>query len=207
MDWPALFLSLRLASACAVLLALAGLPLTFFLSLSNRRRAAFLETLFSLPLVLPPTVLGFYLLLVLGPLKLAFSFWGLLIASLLSGMPFAFQSFLAGFRAIDRRYLERSWTLGEGNWRTLQRVAIPLAKEGIISGAILAFAHTLGEFGVVLMIGGNIPNVSRTLSIALYDQVESFEYGNANRTALILLVFSLVCMTAVSTLRRKAVRE
>lgn len=207
MDWQALFLSLRLESTCTLLLVLVGLPLSFFLSQSELFWVEFLETFFSLPMVLPPTVLGFYLLLALGKTGLAFTFTGLLIASVLSSMPFAFQSFLAAFRSIEREYLERSWTLGEGQWMTLFRVAIPLAREGIISGAILAFSHTLGEFGVVLMIGGNIPGVSRTLSIALYDQVESFNYADANRTAFVLLSVSIVSMTVVSKLRKTARRS
>ena len=162
------------------------------------------EAFLSIPMVLPPTVLGFYLLLVLGPLHLAFSFYGLLIAAILSSLPFALQSFLAAFRSVDRGYIERSWSLGENNWMTFIRVAVPLAKDGIISGVVLAFAHTLGEFGVVLMIGGNIPGVSRTLAISLYDQVESFNYHDANITASVLLLVSVCAMLLVSSLRTNA---
>ncbi len=204
LEWPALFLSLQLASLTTLLLLLFGLPLTFFLSQSSSRAVLLVEVIFSLPLVLPPTVLGFYLLLLLSSVQLAFTFKGLLIASLIYSLPFALQPFLAAFQAIDPRWLEASWVLGESKVRTFWRVAIPLAKEGILAGAILAFAHALGEFGVVLMIGGNIPQISRTLSVALYDQVEAFDYQQAHRTALVLLSISVVALVGVSWLKRKA---
>ena len=205
MEWSALFLSLKLASISTGLLLVLGLPFTFYLSQKKSSWTGLVEAILSLPLVLPPTVLGFYLLLLLSSVRLAFTFPGMVIASLVYSLPFAAQPFLAAFQSLDPQWFERSWVLGESKWRTFFRVALPLAKEGIISGAILTFAHTLGEFGVVLMIGGNIPHVSRTLSIALYDQVESFDYGSANRTAGFLLAVSFAALMAVSWLRKKAV--
>ncbi|RZA04641.1 MAG: molybdate ABC transporter permease subunit [Proteobacteria bacterium] len=203
MDLQAFALSLKIAGLSTLALAILGLPLAYWLALAKPRGGALLEALFSLPLVLPPTVLGFYLLLVLGPAGLAFTFTGLLIASVISGMPFALQSFLAAFRGVNQAYLENSYTLGEGPVATFWRVALPLGKEGLFTGLILSFAHALGEFGVVLMIGGNIPGVSRTLSLSLYDQVVAFDYAAANRTAGLLLGISVAALVAVSVLRAK----
>lgn len=203
MDWQALFLSLKLAVCSTIILLIIGLPVTFALAKRRHMTVTLLETLFSLPLVLPPTVLGFYLLLLLGPLKLAFSFSGLLIASVISSMPFALQSFMAAFQSVNSSYYENSWTLGESRFMTFIRVALPLAKNGIFAGIILAFAHVLGEFGVVLMIGGNIPGISRTMAIALYGQVEAFDYHSANITALVLVVFSVLALGSVNVLKRK----
>jgi molybdate transport system permease protein len=205
-DGQALALSLKLGAASTAILCAFGLPFTYWLSRKSGAAVVFLEAFFSLPLVLPPTVLGFYLLLALGPLGLAFSFGGLLVASVLSGMPLALQSFLAAFRGVDRKYLENAWLLGEGEAGAFFRVAVPLAKEGLLTGAILAFAHALGEFGVVLMIGGNIPGVSRTFSLTLYDQVVSFDYAAANRTAGLLLACSLLSLGAVAWLKRRGGR-
>jgi len=207
MEWPALFLSLKLASLTTVVLLIVGLPFCFYLSQTKAAWATTVEAALSLPLVLPPTVMGFYLLLLLSSVKLAFSFTGLVLASLVYSLPFAFQPFLTAFQTLDKQWLETSWVLGESRWRTFWRVALPLCKEGIIAGAILTFAHTLGEFGVVLMIGGNIPAVSRTLSISLYDQVESFDYYKANTTALFLLLTSFAALVAVTSLRKKAQRR
>lgn len=203
MDWSAVLLSVKLASLSTIILLVLGLPFTFYLSQKKGALVSVIEAFLSLPLVLPPTVLGFYLLLVLSSFQLAFSFEGLLIASLIYGMPFALQPSLAAFQSLDRGYLENSWILGESYWRTFFRVALPLARNGILSGAIMAFTHALGEFGVVLMIGGNIPNVTRTLSIVLYDQVESFDYAAANRTGLFLLSVSLISLAIVGYLRRR----
>ena len=203
-DGPALYLSLKIAGASTVFLALVGLPFTYWLAGRPRAFTPFLEAFFSLPLVLPPTVLGFYLLLLLAPLGLAFSFPGLVIASVLSGLPLAFQSFLTAFRGVNNKYLENARLLGAGPPATFFRVAVPLAREGLLTGGILAFAHSLGEFGVVLMIGGNIPGVSRTLSLALYDQVAAFDYAAANRTALFLLLCSAASLGLVAYLKARA---
>jgi molybdate transport system permease protein len=200
-DVSALLLSLRIAGTSALLLAALGLPFTYWLARRRGPMVAGVEALLALPLVLPPTVLGFYLLLLLSPLKLAFSFTGLVIASVLSGLPLAGQSFLAGFRGVDKKYVENARLLGAGEAAIFWRVALPLAKESILSGIILSFAHALGEFGVVLMIGGNIPGVSRTLSLALYDEVTAFNYQAANRTAAVLLGFSLLSLAVVAALK------
>lgn len=202
-EWPALILSLKVAAVSSALLALGGLPLTFWLSRQARPGWLLFETLFALPLVVPPTVLGFYLLLLLGPLGLAFSFSGLVIASVIAGIPLALQSFLVAFRGIEKKYFENASLLGAGASGIFFRVALPLAKEGILSGLILSFAHALGEFGVVLMIGGNIPGVSRTLSIALYDEVVGFNFAGANRTAAVLLSFSLASLAGVALLKAR----
>jgi molybdate transport system permease protein len=181
-----------------------GLPLAYVLAQRRGWLSSIIEALISLPLVLPPTVLGFYLLLVLSHVQLAFTFTGLLLASLLYSLPFALQPFLAAFQGIDRDLVEASWTLGESTLATFLRVTIPLALPGIVSGAVLAFAHTLGEFGVVLMIGGNIPGVSRTLSVSIYDSVESLDYVSANRTAVLLLAVSLAALLLTAILRRRS---
>ena len=204
MDWQALALSLKLASLTTAGLFVVALPLAFFLSQRSGRFSSFIESLISLPIVLPPTVIGFYLLLALSRAQLAFSFPGLLIASMLYSLPFAFQPFLSAFQSIDSVYFETSWLLGESKWRTFWRVAIPLALPGIFSGAILAFAHTLGEFGVVLMVGGNIPGATRTLSMSIYDSIEGLDYDSAHKTAALLLVLSLVALMTTTILRKKA---
>lgn len=204
MDLQALYLSLKLASLTTIILLILGLPLAYVLSRQTGWLASVCEALFSLPLVMPPTVLGFYLLLLLSPWHLAFTFSGLLLASVLSSLPFAFQPFLASFQALDLEMLEASWMLGESRLWTFVRVSVPLALPGLVSGAILAFAHTLGEFGVVLMIGGNISGVSRTLSISIYDQVESLDYSAANHTAGFLLAVSLIALCLTSFLRKRA---
>jgi molybdate transport system permease protein len=164
----------------------------------------------ALPLVLPPTVLGFYLLVALGPLTapgrliirllghpLAFSFGGLVVGSVLYSLPFAVQPLVAGFRAIDVALLEVAATLGASPWRAFRTITLPLARPSLVAAAVLTFTHTVGEFGVVLMLGGNIPGATRTLSIALYDQVQDFNYAAANRTAEVLLAFSLVTLIVV----------
>ena len=204
MDWQALALSLKLATLTTFGLFVLALPLAYLISQRPGRLASLIETLLSLPLVLPPTVIGFYLLLLLSRVQLAFSFWGLFIASMLYSLPFAFQPFLAAFQSIDPVYFESSWLLGESKWRTFLRVAIPLARPGIFSGAILAFAHTLGEFGVVLMVGGNIPGQTRTLSMSIYDSIEGLNYEAAHKTAIVLLLFSMSALLATTFLRKKA---
>jgi len=203
MEWESFFLSLQLASVTSLILVVCGVPLTFFLAQKNGPLKTVLEVLCSLPLVLPPTVLGFYLLLVLSPLHLAFTFTGLVVASCLSSLPLAFQAFLAGFETLDKNWIETARTLGATQKRTFFKIAIPLCQESILAGIVLAFAHTLGEFGVVLMIGGNLPGLTRTLSVSLFDQVESADYEAAHRTALVLLTLSFLALLAVSVLRRQ----
>ena len=155
--------------------------------------------------MLPPTVLGFYLLKILAPVGLAFSFTGLLIASVIYSFPYAIQPFLASFRGIDRGLFEVAGTLGARPLDTFFRVVLPLALPGILSGSVLCFAHTLGEFGVVLMIGGNIPGVTRTLSISIYDQIQVLDYESANRTAAFLLFVSVLALLIRHFLEKKKV--
>ena len=167
-------------------------------------------------LLLPPTVLGFYVLVALGsrsPLgrwwesltghTLAFTFEGLVIGSLLYSLPFAVQPFVASFGAVDSKLLGASATLGDSPIQTFRRVVLPLSKAGLVTGFTLSFAHTLGEFGVVLMVGGNIPGVTRTISIDIYDQVQNGQYSSANETALVLLVISFVLLSIVYGLNRR----
>ena len=216
MDWQALGLSVRLAAIVSALLLVIGLPLAYWLTFSRRRWTFLIESIVSLPLVLPPTVLGFYLLLALGsqsPLGqwwqrwtghgLAFTFESLVIASIFYSLPFAVQPIAASFAQVDRALLDASATLGASAPRTFARVVLPLSLEGVIAGVVLSFAHTIGEFGVVLMVGGNLPGVTRTVSIAVYDHVQALEYGKANGTALLLLVFSFVVLMFVYGVRRK----
>ncbi|MSO83496.1 MAG: molybdate ABC transporter permease subunit [Acidobacteria bacterium] len=216
MDWSAIALSIRLATiVCAILLVI-GLPIAYWLTFSRWRWKFLVESVVALPLVLPPTVLGFYVLVSIGsqsPLGrawerwtghgLAFTFEGLVLASILYSLPFAVQPIAAAFSQVDASLIEASSTLGSSRWRTFVRIIIPLSIEGIITGIVLSFAHTLGEFGVVLMVGGNLPGVTRTVSIAIYDQVQAFQYAEANATALLLLVFSFAVLSAVYALIRK----
>lgn len=216
MDWQALGVSVRLAAIVAVILLLIGLPLAHWLTFSRRRWKFLIESIVSLPLVLPPTVLGFYLLLSLGsrsPLGrwwismtghgLAFTFESLVIASVFYSLPFAVQPMATAFALVDPTLHEASATLGASRLRTFVRVTLPLSIEGIVAGLVLSFAHTIGEFGVVLMVGGNLPGVTRTISIAIYDHVQTLEYGQANATALLLLAFSFAVLVLVYGLRRR----
>ena len=209
---------MQLAALTTAILVFAGLPLAYWLAVTHWRLKFMVEALVVLPLILPPTVLGFYILIALGPLSpigrayqaitgksLAFSFEGLLLASILYSLPFAVRPFTAAFAAVDRRLLEVSWCLGESRLRTFFRVTVPLSWAGILTGAILSFAHTLGEFGVVLMVGGNIPGVTRTVSISIYDEVQAVNYGNAAMTSLVLLGSSFLALSVTALINRKAV--
>jgi molybdate transport system permease protein len=206
-DWGAITLSLRLAAATTVILLVVGLPLASWLAFSSRRGRWAVDALVALPLVLPPTVLGFYVLVTLGPRSpigqayeaivgtpIVFSFAGLLVASVLYSFPFAVQPFAAAFAAVDRNLIETAWCLGASRLRTFTRIIVPLARPGIVAGAVLTFAHTVGEFGVVLMVGGNLPGSTRTVSISIYDDVQAFNYARAGRTAALLLAFSFVVL-------------
>jgi molybdate transport system permease protein len=214
MDGQALWLSLRLAACTVLLLAPLGVLLAYPVAFGRFRGRALLEALVGLPLVLPPTVLGFYLLAALGPASpvgalwehltggpLVFSFSGLLLASLLVNLPFLVQPLAASLGAVDRRLLEAAATLGDGPFRAYLRVALPLAWRGLASGAVLAFAHAIGEFGVVLMVGGSLPGRTRTLSIALYDQVQGTDPRAAAPTAALLLGLALAVLGATAWLR------
>jgi len=218
MDLEAIWLSMQLAALTTAILVFAGLPLAYWLAVTHWRLKFMVEALVVLPLILPPTVLGFYILIALGPLSpigrayqaitgksLAFSFEGLLLASILYSLPFAVRPFTAAFAAVDRRLMEVSWCLGESRLRTFFRVTVPLSWAGILTGAILSFAHTLGEFGVVLMVGGNIPGVTRTVSISIYDEVQAVNYSNAAMTSLVLLGSSFLALSVTTLINRKAV--
>ena len=217
MNVGALWLSLRLGLCVSAILLFIGMPIAYWLAFSRWRGKFLLESVVALPLVLPPTVLGFYALLAMGPHGplgrfwlqifghgLAFTFPGLIIASVVYSFPFAVQPLLVSFEHIDRRLLDASRVLGAGRWKTFFRVILPLSLPGIITAAVLSFAHTLGEFGVVLMVGGNIEGVTRTVSIDIYDHVQSFEYAEAGRISLILLLISFSVLALVYGLNRRA---
>jgi molybdate transport system permease protein len=216
MDWEALWLTARLAALVSAILLVVSLPLAHWMTFSRRRWTFLVESVVSLPLVLPPTVLGFYLLVSFGtqsPLgqlwlawtgrTLAFTFEGLVVASLIYSLPFAVQPVAAAFSQVDPTLREASATLGASPLRTFMRIVLPLSKQGVLTGVILSFAHTVGEFGVVLMVGGNLPGVTRTVSISIYDQVQTLQYSEANRTALFLLAFSFTVLLVVHGLRRR----
>src|SRR5438128_8967185 len=192
-----------------------GVPIAYWIVFSPRRWKFVVEAVVALPLVLPPTVLGFYVLVAVGPLSpvgraytrvaghgLAFTFEGLLVASVLYSLPFAVQPFSAEFAAVDRRLLEASWSLGVSRLSTFRRVVLPLSVRGLLTGIVLSFAHTLGEFGVVLMVGGNLPGVTRTVSISIYDAVQALDYQSASQTSLLLLIVSFVILASTYSLQR-----
>lgn len=219
MDWVALALSFELAAIVCAMLTVVSLPIAHWLAFSCRRWTFLVEAVVALPLVLPPTVLGFYVLMALGsrgPIGrlwsawfgrgLAFTFEGLVIASVLYSLPFAVQPMAAAFAQVETSLLEASATLGASELTTFRRVVLPLSIKGVITGAVLSFAHTLGEFGVVLMVGGNIPGVTRTASIAIYDDVQAFDYAAANDTALALLGVAFAILSAVYALNRAPLR-
>ncbi|MBZ5719459.1 MAG: molybdate ABC transporter permease subunit [Acidobacteriia bacterium] len=216
MDWQAFWLTIRLAVLVAAILVVIGLPIAYWITYSRWRWKFLAEAVVALPIVLPPTVLGFYLLVALGPHSplgrwwlqmtghtLAFTFEGLVIGSIVYSLPFAVQPFAASFASVDHRLLSASATLGASRWRTFFRVILPLSVPGLVTGLALSFAHTMGEFGVVLMVGGNIPGVTRTVSIQIYDQVQAFQYAAANQTALLLLAISFVVLSTVYALNRR----
>ncbi|HMK30543.1 MAG TPA: molybdate ABC transporter permease subunit [Terriglobales bacterium] len=216
MDWQAFLLTGRLAVMVSAVLLAIGLPMAYWITFSGWRWKFVVEAVVALPLVLPPTVLGFYLLTAFGNASafgrwwqgitghpLAFTFSGLVVASILYSLPFAVQPFAASFAAVDRGLIAASSSLGASRWRTFWRVILPLSIPGVITGAVLSFAHTVGEFGVVLMIGGNIPGVTRTVSIDIYDRVQAAEYAAARQTSLLLLIFSFVVLSLVYALNRR----
>jgi molybdate transport system permease protein len=218
-DWAAVIVTAKLAVATTGVLTVVGLPLAWWLATSRWRGKAVVEAAVALPLVLPPTVLGFYVLAATGPYsplgrgyealtggRLPFTFAGILVGSVLFNLPFAVRPFAAALAAVDRRLVEASWCLGESRLRTFARVVVPLSWPGILAGLVLTFAHTVGEFGVVLMVGGNIPGVTRTLSVAVYDDVQALDYAAAGRTALALVAFAFAALCLVHALRRRAVR-
>ena len=216
MDWSAIFLTLRLASVVCITELIIGTPIAAWLSFTRWRWKFFAESIVALPLVLPPTVLGFYVLVALGsnsPIgrfcesltghRLPFTFQGLVVASVIASMPFAVQPMAAAFSQVDRNLINASSILGASRFRTFVRVVVPLSINGVVTGFVLSFAHTLGEFGVVLMVGGNIPGVTRTVAIAIYDHVQSFDYAGANRMAMLLMAFSFVTLSITYFFNRR----
>ncbi len=216
-DWQTFRLTLQLAVTVSAVLLLLGLPIAYWIAFSRWRWKFLVEAVVALPIVLPPTVLGFYVLVALGPRSplgrwwisltghtLAFTFSGLVIGSILYSLPFAVQPFAASFAGIDRKLMAASATLGASPLRTFFRVVMPLSLQGLITGVALSFAHTMGEFGVVLMVGGNIPGVTRTVSIDIYDRVQASDYAGANATALLLLVLCFAVLAIVYSLNRRA---
>ena len=211
-----LLLSIKLALMTSCLLLILGLPVACWLAFTRVRLRLLIEAMVALPIVLPPTVLGFYLLLAFGSRgtmgagwqrltghTLAFSFEGLVLGSVLYSLPFAVQPFTAALAAVDRRLLAASASLGASAWRTFWHITFPLALPGIVTGFALSFAHTLGEFGVVLMLGGNIAGRTRTASIAIYDDVQMLDYASAARQSLLLLAISFALLIAINALNRK----
>ncbi|HEY0759202.1 MAG TPA: molybdate ABC transporter permease subunit [Acidisarcina sp.] len=212
MNLQDLSITLRLATVTTAILLALALPLARWIALSPRGAKSLVEALVALPLVLPPTVLGFYLLVLMGPRTapgrwitamlghpLAFSFSGLVLGSVIYSLPFAVQPLVSGFSAVDPALLDAARLLGAGPAAVFFRVLLPLSTRSILTAAVLAFTHTVGEFGVVLMIGGDLPGSTRTLSISIYDQVQNFAYADANRTALLLLGFSFAALLLVYT--------
>jgi molybdate transport system permease protein len=212
-DWLPLWLSLKLAFITMIILLLIGIPLSYWLAYSRRRWIVIAEAVISLPMVLPPSVLGFYLLLAFSPagsfghfldhflaIRLVFTFPGLVVASLLYSLPFMVNPLLAGFRNLPPHLLEASRTLGKSDWTTLRHILLPNIRASLITGAILSFAHTIGEFGVVMMIGGSIRGQTRVASVAIYDEQQSGNYSLANHYALILLAFSFLILLVVYTI-------
>lgn len=216
-DWSAVRLTATLAAVTTVLLLLVGTPLAWWLARTGSRLKPVIGAVVTLPLVLPPTVLGFYLLLLTGPQgavgqmtealglgRLPFTFGGLVVASVLYSMPFVVQPLQQAFEAIPEALLEAAATLRAGPWDRFVSVALPLARPGLLTGAVLGFAHTVGEFGVVLMIGGNIPGETRVLSVAIYDHVEAAEFADAHRLAAGMVAFALVVLVTLYAIQRSA---
>ena len=216
MDSQAFWLTFRLSALVAAILVVIGLPVAYWITYSRQRWKFLAEAVFGLPIVLPPTVLGLYVLIAIGsrsPLgrwwqsltghTLAFTFEGLVLGSILYSLPFAVQPFAAAFASVDSRLIAASSTLGVSKFKTFFRVILPLSVPGLVTGITLSFAHTMGEFGVVLMVGGNIPGVTRTVSIAIYDRVQAFDFAAANQTAAALLVLSFLLLSLVYAVSRK----
>lgn len=218
MDWIAVGLTLKLAALTTLILGVIGLPLAYWLATTRRSWRPLIDAAVAIPLLLPPTVLGFYFLMSTGPNSgmgrlyeslfggaIPFSFKGILMASVLYNLPFAVRPFVSGFAAVDRRLLEAARCLGASGLRTFATVVLPLSWPGVLAGLVLSFAHTVGEFGVVLMVGGNIPGVTRTIALAIYDDVQSLNYAAANEASLALLLFAIAVLTVTYWLQPRVV--
>ena len=211
-----LFLTFKLATLTTVILFFIGLPVAYLLAFYDFRFKPFFETVVSLPLVLPPTVLGFYLIVFFSPdsfvgklledtvgIRLVFTFEGILLGSLIYSLPFMVHPLQSGFSSVNRSIIEASYTLGKGKLKTLWNVILPNMKQAVLTGIVLTFAHTIGEFGVVLMVGGSIPGETKVASIAIYEEVEALNYGRANLYALILFVITFAILIVVYTLNKR----
>lgn len=211
MDWSPLILSLSLAASTTIILFILSLPIASWLSQKSTIGRSVVDAIVTMPMVLPPTVIGYYLLVAFNPennlgkwyekifhTQLSFSFTGILIGSIIYSLPFMVRPLKVGLQNIPQNLVEASYTLGKSYWDTLWKIRIPNCKNAILTGIIFTFAHTIGEFGVVLMIGGNIPNKTQTASIALYNSVEIFDYKTANTYALIMIIFSFVTIISLN---------
>jgi molybdate transport system permease protein len=209
-DLDPFFLSIKLAAFTTAILLVIGIPIAYWLAFSRLRIKVLVEAIVGLPLVLPPTVLGFYLLLSFSPdsalgqfldnyfdLRLVFTFQGLVVASVIYSLPFMVQPLQSGFRMVPHTLIEAAYTLGKGRWITLTKVLLPNIKNSLLTACILSFAHTIGEFGVILMVGGNIPGETRVVSISIYNEMEAMNYQQANLYSSILLIFSFVVLVSV----------
>ncbi len=217
--WTPIWLTLQLATVTTLILLVIALPVAWWLANTRSRIRPVIEALTALPLVLPPTVLGFYLLILMSPSTtlgawwvrvtgeaLTFSFTGLVIASIFYSLPFAVQPLQGAFQSVGRGVMEAAATLGASRWDAFRSVALPLARRGVLTAAVLSFAHTVGEFGVVLMVGGNIPGETRVISIEIYSAVETLDYATAHWLSGGLLIFSFLVLTAVYLMNQRGVR-
>lgn len=215
-DLEAIWLTFKVATTVTVILLLIGTPIAWWLARTRSRLKGPISAIVALPLVLPPTVLGFYLLIAMGPNgfvgqltqelgmgTLPFTFWGLIVASVFYSLPFVVQPIQNAIEAIGERPLEVAATLRAGSWDCFFTIVLPLAKPGFITAAILGFTHTVGEFGVVLMIGGNIPGQTRVVSVQIYDHVEALEYDQAHKLAAIMIIFSFLVLLSLYSFQRK----
>ncbi len=220
LDWGPLLLTLKLSLITTGILLFVGIPLAYWLAFSRFRLKFLVEALVSMPLVLPPSVLGFYLLVAFSPqnaighfldnwlgVRLVFSFEGLVLASIIFSLPFMVHPIVSGFQSVPVNIQEAAYTLGKSRLSVLKNILIPNIRPALLSGTVLSFAHTIGEFGVVLMIGGNIPDETRVASIAIYDEVEALNYNTANFYALILFVISFTILVGVHYFNKKSLKQ
>ena len=202
-DLTPFWVSFKLAFFTTIILFFIALPLAYFLANYKGKLKPILEAIFSLPIVLPPTVLGYYLLIALNKIDLAFSFAGILIASIIYSFPFMFQPLLNAIENFDKSLIEASFSLKKTKFETLKYIILPNIKPAIFTGIVIAFGHTIGEFGVVLMVGGSIDGITKVASIAIYDYTETLEYGLANFYSLVLLIFSFLILFSVNLINKR----
>jgi len=220
MDWAPIWLTLRLATITTLILLLIGLPIAYWLSKGRSVIRIIIEAIITMPLVLPPSVLGFYLLVAFSPqrgaglwlsqhfnIQLVFSFPGLVLASVIYSMPFMIGPIKAALQQLPQSLAQASYTLGKTEWQTFVKVQLPNMRASLLTAIVLTFAHTMGEFGVVLMIGGNIPNVTRVASIAIYEATESMDYSTANAYSLFLFAITFIIVIAVFVFNKRAAKS